>query len=169
MRKLLFVLSLLLVLAAAGTAQSVSTQYQTVTTLMPAMVQQMCHNGTSQFVQVVAAPGAGNLIVADSVYVNLQYAGTAYAPNPLGNPSPMALLFFGGDTVFSGIFTVQDFKTNSNSIMRVTTGSGLYSFLNGWAGPDIGAALYIAQSGGCFINGNSPIVVTVNYHIIAAA
>ena len=142
------------------------TEYQTVTTLTPNMVQTMCHNSANQLVVVTEYPGAGNMVVVDSISLNLQYQGTPYAGNPLAQVQPIYAEYWGGDSI-GQVFSVADVESNYSKL-RVTMPAITYSFLTGQFG-DIGQPVLVTSSNGCYTNGNSPIVVTVNYHIIPAA
>lgn len=154
-------ISLLVILLLCSLC-SFAQQQQTVTVITPAQIYAL---GTNPAVgpQVIPPPGSGNTIVVDSVYVNLQYAGTPYA---LGTGS-MVLSFFGGDTVASNIFSASDIK-QSQSVLRFTQpAGGAYYFLNPW---DTNVPVFLSLTTNThFAAGNSNIVVTINYHIIPVA
>lgn len=133
-------------------------------TLTPTQVKALTNAAAGTFV-LVAAPGAGKIIIVDAVEVNLQFASAAYTTGT----SAASLYYLSGATltaIATVITSAHLLQASSNLTDTVPTLDGSQTLAN-----ETNAAVVIGLTTNAtlYAAGDSPVVVNVVYRVLSAA
>jgi hypothetical protein len=116
---------------------------------------------------LVAAPGAGRVLIPAAAYMFLDYNSTAYAGIVAG--ADLAVRYTNGSGAIALTVETTGFLDQTSDQYRFTFGAASPAATGGGFAPVANAALVLHMTTGNIATGNSPLYVRVYYYDLSSA